>query len=117
VTGNPMFDALGSIAIGLLLVVVAVAVAIEVKAMLIGQGVEAPVRADMIGFLRAQPAVEDVLELLTLHMGSDVMVAVKAKMRPQGDLSALVDAINGVEAAFKARFPQTQWIFFEPDVR
>jgi len=45
------------------------------------------------------------------------MVAVKAKMRPQGDLDRLVDAINGVEAAFKARFPQTQWIFFEPDVR
>jgi len=117
ITGNPMYDAAGSIAIGVLLVVVAVAVAIEVKAMLIGQGVEAPVRAEMIAFLRSQPPVEDVLELLTLHMGSDVMVAVKAKMRPQGDLLALVDAINGVEAAFKARFPQTQWIFFEPDVR
>jgi cation diffusion facilitator family transporter len=117
VTGNPMYDAAGSIAIGALLVVVAVAVAIEVKAMLIGQGVEAPVRAEMIEFLRTQPPVEEVLELLTLHMGGDVMVAVKAKMRPQGDLSALVDAINTVEAAFKMRFPQTQWIFFEPDAR
>jgi cation diffusion facilitator family transporter len=116
-TGNPMYDALGSIAIGVLLVVVAIAVAIEVKAMLIGQGVEAPVRAEMIAFLGAQPAVENVLELLTLHMGGDVMVAVKAKMRPQGDLERLVDAINAVEAAFKERFPQTQWIFFEPDVR
>ena len=116
-TGNPFYDALGSIAIGVLLVVVAVLVAIEVKAMLIGQGVEAPVRAEMIAFLRTQAPVEDVLELLTLHMGGDVMVAVKAKMRPQGNLEALVDAINAVEAAFKQRFPQTQWIFFEPDVR
>ena len=116
-TGNPIYDALGSIAIGVLLVVVAVLVAIEVKAMLIGQGVEAPVRAEMIEFLRAQAAVEDVLDLLTLHMGADVMVAVKAKMRPQGDLAALVDAINAVEADFKVRFPQTQWIFFEPDHR
>ena len=116
-TGNPMWDALGSIAIGVLLIVVAVAVAIEVKAMLIGQGVEADVRAEMLQFLGEQPAVERVIELLTLHMGGDVMVAVKAKMRPQGDLDRLVEAINGVEAAFKARFPQTQWIFFEPDVR
>jgi cation diffusion facilitator family transporter len=116
-TGNPMWDALGSIAIGVLLVVVAVAVAIEVKAMLIGQGVEAQVRVEMLQFLGEQPAVERVLELLTLHMGGDVMVAVKAKMRPQGDLDRLVEAINAVEAAFKARFPQTQWIFFEPDVR
>ena len=116
-TGNPMWDAAGSIAIGVLLVVVAIAVAIEVKAMLIGQGVEAPVRTEMLGFLAAEPAIERVIELLTLHMGGDVMVAVKAKMRPQGDLDRLVAAINDVEARFKEAFPQTQWIFFEPDVR
>jgi len=45
------------------------------------------------------------------------MVAVKAKMRPQGNLDALVDEINRIEAAFKQRFPQVQWTFFEPDVR
>lgn len=117
ITGNSTWDASGSIAIGILLVVVAVAVAIEVKAMLIGQGVEADVRADMLAFLRARPEVEAVLELLTLHFGGDVMVAVKAKMRPQGNLDAFVDAINDVEASFKEKFPQTQWIFFEPDVR
>lgn len=116
-TGNPVYDAAGGIAIGVLLVVVAVAVAIEVKAMLIGQGVEAPVRADMMAFLEGEPGIERVIEVLTLHMGSDVMVAVKAKMRPQGSLDALVDKINEIEAAFKQRFPQTQWIFFEPDVR
>jgi cation diffusion facilitator family transporter len=116
-TGNPVWDALGSIAIGILLVMVAIAVAIEVKAMLIGQGVEAPIRAEMLAFLGAQPPVEHVFDLRTLHMGSDVMVAVKAKMRPQPDLEALVEAINGVEVAFKQRFPQVQWMFFEPDVR
>ena len=115
VTGNPLWDALGGIAIGVLLVIVAVAVAVEVKAMLIGQGVEPAVRAEMVEFLSAQPAVEKVLDLITLHFGGDVMVAVKAKLRPQGDLDALVDAINAIEAAFKGRFPETQWIFFEPD--
>jgi cation diffusion facilitator family transporter len=117
ITGDPRYDAAGSIAIGVLLVVVAVAVAIEVKAMLIGQGVEAPVRAAMLAFLGAEPAIEKVLELLTLHMGGDVMVAVKAKMRPQGGLDPLVDEINRIEAAFKQAFPEVQWIFFEPDVR
>jgi cation diffusion facilitator family transporter len=117
ITGNPTYDALGSVAIGVLLVIVAAAVAIEVKAMLIGQGVEAPVRAAMLEFLSRQPAIERVIELLTLHMGGDVMVAVKAKMRPQGSLEALVDEINRIEDAFKERFPQVEWIFFEPDVR
>ena len=117
VTGNPMWDALGGIAIGVLLIVVAVVVAIEVKALLVGQGVDLPVRAEMLAFLGAQPGVEKVLNFLTLHMGADVMVAVKVKMREHGSQDAMIAAINAAEAAFKARFPQTQWIFFEPDVK
>jgi cation diffusion facilitator family transporter len=116
-TGHHAYDAVGSIAIGVLLVVVAVAVAVQVKTMLIGQGVEPAVRSQMHAWLSQQPGIEKVLELLTLHMGEDVMVAVKAKMVPQGSLDALVDEINAIEAAFKQRFPQTEWIFFEPDVR
>jgi cation diffusion facilitator family transporter len=116
-TGNPVYDAAGGIAIGVLLLIVAVAVAVEVKAMLIGQGVEAPVRAEMMAFLEARPEIERVFELLTLHMGGDVMVAVKAKVRSQGDSVAFVEKINEIEAAFKERFPQVQWTFFEPDVR
>jgi len=115
-TGNPMWDALGGIAIGALLIVVAVLVGVEVKQLLVGQGVETEVRKDMQDFLAAQPAVERVFQLLTLHMGADVMVAVKVRMREQGGQDALVGAINTVEAAFSERFPQVQWIFFEPDV-
>jgi cation diffusion facilitator family transporter len=116
-TGNVIYDALGSIAIGVLLLVVAIMVGIEVKALLVGQGVEAPVRAEMLAFLEAQEPVERIIEILTLHMGGDVMVAVKAKMREHGSQAKLIDAINRVETSFKERFPQTQWIFFEPDIR
>lgn len=117
ITGNGLYDALGSIAIGVLLIVVAVLVAIEVKALLVGQGVEPAVRRDMIAFIEGQASVERVIELLTLHMGSDVMVAVKAHMREAASTRALVDEINEVEAAIRGRFPQVQWVFFEPDVR
>jgi cation diffusion facilitator family transporter len=117
VTGNMMYDALGSMAIGALLVVVAVMVGIEVKALLVGQGVEQPVRAEMLAFLNAHPSVDAVLQLLTLHMGGDVMVAVKARMREHDTQAALIEAINRAEAAFKERFPEAVWIFFEPDVR
>ena len=116
-TGNAVYDALGSIAIGVLLIVVAVLVAIEVKALLVGQGVEPEVRREMVAFLEGQPPVKRVIELLTLHMGSDVMVAVKAEMRDAASTRALVDEINRVEAAMRERFPQVQWVFFEPDVR
>jgi len=117
ITGNPTWDAAGSIAIGVLLIAVAIAVAIEVKALLVGQGVEPQVRTAMVDFLCAQAAVAQVLNLLTLHLGADVMVAVKAKMRPQGGEEALIEAINAVEAAFRKEFPQVKWLFFEPDLR
>jgi divalent metal cation (Fe/Co/Zn/Cd) transporter len=115
-TGDLRWDAAGSISIGVLLVIVALMVAIEVKSLLVGQGVEEPVRRAMVAFLEGEPAVERVLDLRTLHMGSDVVVAVKAKMRDHGGQDALIEAINRTEVAFKARFPEVQWTFFEPDI-
>jgi len=117
ITGNPVFDAIGSIMIGGLLVIVAVLVAVEVKALLVGQGVEPALRQEMVDFLQAQPKVESVLELLTLHMGADVMVAVKAKMGEYATQTDMVDGINVIERDFKARFTDVAWVFFEPDTR
>jgi cation diffusion facilitator family transporter len=115
-TGNLLFDALGTIAIGVLLVVVAIALAIEVKALLIGQGVEPRRRQELLAFLGERPEVAEVLNLITLQMGPDVMVAVKARMAPTPDALSLIEAINAVERAMKARFTDIRWSFFEPDV-
>lgn len=115
-TGNLMFDALGTVAIGALLLVVAVLLAIEVKALLIGQGVEPRRRAELLAFLNARPEVVVVLNLITLQMGPDVMVAVKARMQPMSSDRQLIDAINIVEAAMKAEFDDVRWSFFEPDI-
>jgi cation diffusion facilitator family transporter len=115
-TGNLLFDALGTIAIGVLLVVVAIALAIEVKALLIGQGVEPRRRQELLAFLGERPEVAEVLNLITLQMGPDVMVAVKARMAPTPDALSLIEAINTVERAMKARFADIRWSFFEPDV-
>lgn len=114
-TGNMLFDAAGTIAIGVLLIVVAVLVAVEVKALLIGQGVEPRRRDALLAFLRSRAEIAEVLNLITLQMGPDVMVAVKARMQPVADTAALVAAINTVEVAMKAQFDDVRWSFFEPD--
>ncbi|TAL84307.1 MAG: cation diffusion facilitator family transporter [Rhodanobacter sp.] len=115
-TGNLLFDALGTIGIGVLLLVVAVLVAIEVKALLIGQGMEPRRRAELLGFLQTRPEVAEILNLISLQMGPDVMVAVKARMVPVAGDRELIDAINVVEAAMKAQYPDIRWSFFEPDI-
>ena len=116
-TGNPMWDAIGSISIGVLLILVAVLVGIEVKALLVGQGAEPLVLAAMRAHLVAQPQVAKIYNLITQQLGSDVMVAVKAKMHPASSDVALIEAINAVEQALRAAFPQVRWVFFEPDLR
>ncbi len=113
-TANPVFDAYGSIAVGVLLIVVAVLLAIEIKALITGQSAEPAVEAGIRAFLAGRSEVAEVLSLLTLQMGEGVMVAVKARMDAP-DATALVDAINRVEADLRTAFPEVRWMFFEPD--
>jgi divalent metal cation (Fe/Co/Zn/Cd) transporter len=116
ITGNPIYDALGSIVIGFLLVLIAVFIGIEIQGLLIGQGVEPDVKADMKMFLEQRHEIQQVFNLLTLQLGSDVMVAVKARMEGFASAEELVSAINQCEKAFKHAYPQVLWLFFEPDI-
>jgi cation diffusion facilitator family transporter len=115
ITQNPFWDAVGTISIGVLLIVIAVFIAVEVKELLIGQSVEPRELAEMEAFLRERPEVSELFSLLTMQFGPDAMVAVKARMARTGSEFELVNAINVVERAFRERFPQTAWLFFEPD--
>jgi cation diffusion facilitator family transporter len=115
VTGEPAYDAAGSMAIGAVLIVVAVAIAIEVKGLLIGQSADPETEQAIARFVSARPEVERLLRLITLQLGGTIMVAVKARMRERGSAEALVHQINACERALRAEFPQIQWLFFEPD--
>ena len=116
-TGNPAYDALGSLAIGVLLLGVALFVGIEVKALLLGQSTDPATRQAMLRFLRAREEVAEVFNLITLQNGADVVVAVKARMTDFASADALINAINRCERALRAEFPEVRWLFFEPDNR
>ena len=114
-TGDPVYDAIGTLLIGVLLIVIAVFVAIEVKALLIGQSVSTEKRAAIRAFLEARPEVQEIFNVITLQMGPDVMVATQACLGHDLPSSELVRRINAVEAALRAEFPEVRWSFFEPD--
>jgi cation diffusion facilitator family transporter len=114
-TGNPLWDAIGTVMIGVLLVVVAVLVAIEIKAMLIGQSVDPAVQARMRRFLDDRPEIGNVINLITLQLGSDVLVSVQAEMHEEQSARSLALQINDVERALKREFPEVRWSFFEPE--
>jgi len=114
-TGNPVWDALGSMAIGVVLILVAIGIGAEIKGLLIGQSADPDTEARLREFLAKRDGVEKIYKLLTLQLGGTLMVAVKVKMRAAATAELVAD-INRAEAAMRAEFPEIQWLFFEPDV-
>lgn len=116
VTGNPVYDAVGSIIIGVLLIMIAIVIGIEVKSLLIGQGVDPEIQDNMVALLNDQVEIRRVFNLITLQIGKDVMVAAKVEMAEFTSQREMILAINRCERLLKEKFPQILWSFFEPDI-
>jgi cation diffusion facilitator family transporter len=114
-TGNPLWDAIGTMAIGALLVVVAAFVAVEVKDLLVGQGMDPERERELREFLRRRPEIAELISVITLQLGDKAMLSVQARMREGEDAGAMLAQINAVERAVKAAFPEVRWSFFEPE--
>jgi len=113
-TGNPMWDGLGSIWIGVVLILIAAGIGAAIKGLLIGPSAEPETEQRLREFLQRHPDVSQVYRILTMQLGTTLMVAVKAKMRA-ASAAELVAGINRAETAMRAEFPEIQWLFFEPD--
>jgi len=116
-TGNPVFDAVGSIGIGILLIIISFALGAKVKSLLIGQSTDEETHAHIEGMLTAMPEIERVLNLITLQLGPQIMVAVKARMKPVDSVDELIRNINRCEAVLKKGNGDIQWVFFSPPCR
>jgi divalent metal cation (Fe/Co/Zn/Cd) transporter len=115
-TGNPLFDALGSIAVGVLLVVVSAAITLEIKGMIVGESAEPALRAAIQSHVSAHPDVKRVLNIITLQWGEHVVVAVRAEMAACPSADDLISALHRAETSLQQAFPQARWVFFEPEI-
>ena len=115
VTGNPLYDALGTVAIGVVLILVAIAVGVEVKSLLIGESADPESVAEIRAFLQDREEIAEIYRLITLQLGAEMMVSIKARLREKDSAAKLIRDINRVEQALREMFPAIRWVFFEPD--
>jgi cation diffusion facilitator family transporter len=117
ITNDGRWDALGSAAIGVLLVVIAVVLAVEMNSLLLGESVR-PEQAAAIESALVGPGVASVIHLRTLHLGPDeVLVAAKVEVDAAGSAAEIAAAIDAAEARVRAAIPLRATIYLEPDLR
>lgn len=115
-TGDPVFDALGTIAIGTLLGVIAVILIIEMKSLLLGEGATAPVLSAIVDNLTAG-AVRRVIHIRTQYIGpEELLVAAKIALTPGLPVEDVARAIDEAEARVRAAVPEARMIYLEPDL-
>lgn len=116
-TDNSLFDAIGTLAIGVLLVAVAVVLGIETKSLLVGEGAT-PADANRIrDAINADPDVEALIHMKTLYLGPDEMlVAAKVAFTSGARVADVAATINAVEARIREAVPIARTIYLEPDI-
>lgn len=115
-TGDGRWDAIGSLAIGAVLVGVAIFLAREIKGLLVGEAADPALIKAAEELASADPDVEKVVRILSVQQGpGEILVAMKLKFRSGLETNQLVDTINKFERALEARIPEVKWSFIEPD--
>jgi cation diffusion facilitator family transporter len=116
ITGNGVFDALGTLAIGSLLVVVAVVLSIEMKSLLVGESATRE-HVEQIGAALVGPGVHSVIHMRTLHLGPDeLLVAAKIGVESDETAGSVARAIDAAEERVRAAVPIARVIYLEPDI-
>ena len=117
VTDNPRFDALGSMAIGLLLAAIAVILVIEMKSLLIGEAATDEEEAAIRDAIEGAGKVTRLIHMRTQHLAPDeLLVGAKVEFDRQLRFEDLAEAINGVEERIREVAPHASMIYVEPDV-
>mgnify|MGYP005858275191 CR=1 FL=1 len=116
-TGNPVFDALGSISIGVVLVLISVFIGWRIKMLIIGRSAEPELVELIEDIINDDDSIEKVLNTLTMQFGPHVMLAAKVQMKAGLTVEATVRQINELEVDIKERATSVKWCFIEPDIK
>ena len=116
VTGNPVFDAIGSMCIGVVLIVISVFLTIRVRSLLVGRSADPEIQEAIRRIISDDPHIEKVFNAITVQFGPDTLLAAKIKVRSGTDIDQAIANINLLERKLKEEIPDLKWSFIEPDV-
>jgi cation diffusion facilitator family transporter len=116
-TGNARFDALGSLAIGILLCAIASVLAVEMKGLLIGEAAAPEVQQRIAAAFESEPHVRRIIHMRTEHLGPDeLLVGIKVELDPELSVAELAKAIDAAEGRVRDAVPEARVMYVEPDV-
>ncbi|MFD6443410.1 hypothetical protein ACFWDG_27495 [Peribacillus sp. NPDC060186] len=116
-TGNGVWDGVGTLCIGILLILIALVLAAETKSLLLGEaaGVEAVQQIEAA--VVAGDTVTGIIHMRTLHLGpEELLVAAKIAVRHDGTASEIASAIDAAESRIREAVPIARVIYLEPDI-
>ena len=117
VTGDPVFDALGTLMIGTLLVLIAIVLGIETKSLLVGEGANDADHDRIVAAIEDGDEVERLIHIKTLYLGPDeLLVAAKVALTSDKPIREAAGDIDAIEARIRAAVPIARVIYLEPDV-
>ncbi|MCW4457004.1 cation diffusion facilitator family transporter [Microbacterium sp. MPKO10] len=117
ITGNPVFDAIGTLFIGTLLVVVAVILGIETKSLLVGEGATAEDRERIVAAITSGTEIEELIHIKTLYLGpEELLVAAKLGFPREATLDDVASGIDAIERRVRDAVPVARVLYFEPDI-
>lgn len=116
VTGDPAFDAYGTLTIGVLLGIISVILAIEMKSLLLGESARPAEVEKISAAITSDARVRRLLHLQTQHLGpEELLVAGKLQLEPSLDFAGVVETIDAAEARVRRAVPSARVIYLEPD--
>jgi len=117
ISGDSVFDAIGTLAIGALLIVVAIILGIETKSLLLGEGASAADAVRIRDAINADPEVEALIHMKTLFLGPDeLLVAAKVALASRSRLTDIAESINAIQRRIREAVPVARVIYLEPDI-
>jgi cation diffusion facilitator family transporter len=115
-TGNPVYDAMGSMCIGVVLLVISAFIGWRIRSLLVGRSADPEVQEAIDAIIAEDPDILGIFNTITIQFGPDTMLAVKVQMDPNLTINQAIVHINDLERNLKARIPKLKWCFVEPDI-